>query len=161
MWNRTHWRFAAWAILTGLPWLLSACYSPPPPPQSTPTCYPRPEPTGEKIIGATVEAPPPAQVSPGQTITFTLSGSYVIANNAMVCAESNVARHVYSDELPGFSWDRRVDVMLDAVAMASFNCSYECRVELTIPADAAAGPHQLILRTGLERVNFDILVTSP
>ena len=160
--SRARWRFVAWVMLAGLPWLLSACYSPlPPTPELTPTCYPRPEPTGEKIIGATVEAPPPTQVSPAQAITLTLSGSYIIANNAIVCGASSVVRHVYSDELPGFSWDRSVDVMLDAVTLASFNCGYACRVEVTIPADTAPGPHQLILRTGLERVNFDIFVTSP
>jgi len=160
--NSARWRFVAWAMLAGWPWLLSACYPPPsPPPQSTPTCYPRPQPTGEKIVGATVEAPPPTQVSPAQTITLTLSGGYIIANNAIVCGESSVVRYAFSDELPGFSWDRSVDVMLDASTVASIHCGYECRVEVTIPADTAPGPHQLVVRTGLERVNFDLLVTSP
>lgn len=160
--SRSYWRFVARAVLAGLPWLLSACYLPiPPTPEPTPTCYPRPEPTGEKVIGATIEAPPPGHISPAQTITITLSGSYMIANNAIVCGENNILRHVHSDELPGFSWDRSGKVMLDAATIASFNCGYTCRVEVTIPADTPPGPHRLALQAGWERVDFDILVISP
>jgi hypothetical protein len=145
----------------GLSWLLAACSSPSSPaPVPTPTCYPRPEATGEKIIGPTVEASPPAQASPGQVITIRFSGNYIIVNNAIVCGET-VVRHAHSDELPVFNWDRTVEVSLDEQPLTTVECGYQCQVDVTIPQDIPSGAHELILNTNWESISFALQVIGP
>jgi hypothetical protein len=141
-----------------LAWLVTTCTAQiPPPAVATPTCFPRPEATGEKVIGPTVEATPPTQVSPGQTITIILSGDYIIGNNAIVCGDE-VLRHAYSDALPSFSWQRTVEVLLDEQVLATVECEYTCQIEATIPQNILPGPHQLILDTIWESIIFELQV---
>ncbi len=156
--NRVRWCPGALGLAVGLSWLLTACYSPSPPtPVSTPTCYPRPEPTGEKIIGPTVAAPPPAQVSPGQVIAIAFSGNYIIVNYAIVCGDT-IVRHAHGDEFPSFNWDRTVEVLLDEHTLTTVACGYTCQAEVTIPQDILPGAHKLMLETNWESIIFVLQV---
>jgi hypothetical protein len=164
--NKARWCLRITGIIVSLCWLLVACYlqTPPSPvptkPVSTPTCYPRAEPTGEKLIDPTVEAPPPAQLSPGQAFTVTFSGNYLVANNAIICGDA-VVKHAYSDELPAFNWNRTVVVLLDERTLTMVECGQTCQIEATIPPDTARGAHKLILATNWERMSFDLRVVEP
>lgn len=161
---KTRWPRQIIAVLAGLSWLLAACADPPPAPALTatplpsPTCYPLPQPTGEKYLPPTIEAAPPMQVSPGQTITVTFSGGYIILNNAITCGET-VVEYKYSDELPNFTWDRRVEVWWDDQVLATVQCAYRCRVETAVPQDASPGAHQLSVDAFMgDEITFDLQV---
>ena len=160
-WNRRHrsnWHI--WLSI-GLLWLLRDCSAPTSvTPVVTPTCYPRPEPTGEKIIRPTIETAPTAQVAPGQTVTVVFSGSYLVANNALVCGGDQVVGHVYSDQLPGFRWERTVEVRLDERVLNTVECGQTCKIEVTLPTDVAPGAHRLILIANGTRLSFELQVTD-
>jgi hypothetical protein len=66
-----------------------------------------------------VESTPPKQVSTGQVLTLVFSGDYIIGNNAIVC-DGEVVRYRFSDQLPSFSWERTVRVLLDEQVLATF-----------------------------------------
>jgi hypothetical protein len=168
--NKVWWQRGI-GIIVGLFWLLAACYAQTPPslvpttpaltkPVPTSTCYPKPEPTGEKVIRPTLEATPPAQVSPGQSFTVTFSGNYLIANNAIICGDTLV-KHAYSDELPTFNWNRTVRVALDERTLTTVACGRTCQIEATIPKDSQTGAHTLILETNWERITFDLQIVKP
>jgi hypothetical protein len=127
----------------------------------TPTCYPKPQPTGEKIIKPTVETRPPVQVSPGQVVKIVFSGGYVILNNAITCGET-VVRYMHSDELPSFDWTRTVEVLLDGNALTTAECEYTCEIDAKIPEDVKPGTQKLVLDTNYwEDVVFEIQVVKP
>jgi hypothetical protein len=139
-----------------LAWLVATCQAQTPPPVAvTPTCFPRPEATGEKFIGPTVEATPPAQVTQGQVLTVTFSGAYVIGNNAILCA-AEVMGHIYSDVLPGFDWNRKIVILLDGQTLETAECAYTCQVKVPLPQNISPGSHQLTLLTGFDRLNFEL-----
>jgi hypothetical protein len=100
-------------------------------------------------------------VVPGQTVTVVFSGSYLIGNNALVCGSEQVVGHAYSDELPGFRWERAVDVYLDERVLNTVECGQVCTIEVTIPLDVVPGAYHLILTTGGARLSFDLQVTDP
>ena len=147
-----------WLVLMSL-LLLIACTAPvSQTPWPTPTCYLQPLPTGEKIIGPTVEVTPPAPVSAGQVITVVFSGNYLIANNRIICGEDRVVEERHSDQLPFFRWERIVEVRLDEQALTSLECGYTCRVEVTIPEGTPAGVHKLVILAGWKTMIFDLVV---
>jgi hypothetical protein len=128
---------------------------------STPTCYPQPQPTGEKIIKPTIESRPPVQVSPGQVIKIVFSGGYVILNNAITCGGS-VVRYMHSDEFPSFDWKRTVKVLLGENTLTTADCEYTCEVEAMIPDDVKMGTQKLILDINFwEELVFEIQVVKP
>lgn len=129
--------------------------------QPTPTCYPLAQPTGEKVILATVEATPPAQVIPGQTVTVDFSGSYLIANNAIICGENEIAGYAYSDELTSnYNWDRQVSIKLNEQVLDTITCGYTCEIEVTIPDNLSPGIYQLVLSSYLEDITFDLAISD-
>jgi hypothetical protein len=152
---------AALAAALSLPWLLTHCAARvPPSPAPTPTCYPRPEATGEKYIPATIEPSSPLQAAPGEAIAIHITGGYLIVNNAIVCGEGNVTGYVHADRLPGFTWDRTVLARLDGLEISRTTCGYTCRAEIVIPAGASPGVHQLEVRAGAGMATFAIQITT-
>jgi hypothetical protein len=150
--------------------LLSACYLGPTPlptqtgtsspaPSPTATCYLQPQPTGEKVIPVQIEATPPAQAWPGESISIHFSGGYIILNNARVCGENNIVGYVYADELPSFSYQRTVRVFMDDDLLAAVECNNTCGLELVIPTDTSLGMHQLRLQTPHSET-FDIEIVD-
>ena len=147
-----------WWIWSSLLALLAACAAPAPgPPSATPapTCYPRPEPTGEKWIDPTVVATPVPQVRPGQTISLTFSGGYVVGHYSIVCG-TEVVEYRFADELPGHTWQRQVEVRLDDRVLASAACEYDCTVNAAIPADVAPGRYRLTVAGVATNLGFDL-----
>ena len=166
--KRCHSRFPIYAWVLVL--LLGACYLGPTPlpaqtgtsspaPSPTATCYLQPQPTGEKVIPIQIEAPPPTQARPGESISIHFSGGYTILNNARVCGENNIVEYVYTDELPAFSYQRTVRVLMDDDLLAAVECNNECGLELVIPTDTPLGMHQLRLQTPHNEM-FDIKIVG-
>lgn len=144
-----------WPILLAL---LAACTAPAPgPPSPAPTCYPRPEPTGEKWIDTTVVATPAPQVRPGQTISLTFSGGYVVVHYSVVCG-TEVVGYRFADELPGHTWQRHVEVRLDERVLAVAACDYTCNIVAGIPEDVPPGPHRLTVSGFATNLGFDLVV---
>jgi hypothetical protein len=122
--------------------------TPSPPP--TPGCTPVPQITGEKVILPTVEATPHLQAAPGETLSFTFSGHYVIQNNQLVCGEDRVVVEYYlsDDELPGWSWKREIVVWLvdqkfQGQELKRVDCYFTCDIVVEIPAGAIPGHYTL------------------
>lgn len=126
-----------------------------------PTCYLIPQPTGEKFIPVTIGTPPPPQAQPGETITFSFSGGYLILNNAQVCGDE-VVGYIYTDELPSFSYQRTIRVLIDNERLADLDCDYDCCIKVTIPVTASQGLHRLRLGSpfGLGRLEFDLEISA-
>ena len=154
--------------------LLSACAAPPPTaprPQPTPTCQLQPQATGEKYVGPTVEASPPARVAPGQAIAIMISGAYgFVRNNAVVCGDGEIVDYVFSDELPTFNWRRAVEVRLDGRTLTVVECENPCRIEFALPPQTPSGTHALSLVVFaaepatyevVEPIVFEIEVAAP
>jgi hypothetical protein len=164
-------RYSCFPIYTGvIALLLAACHLGPTPlpaqtgtfspaPSPTATCYLQPQPTGEKVIPIQIETPPPAQAQPGESISIHFSGGYTILNNARVCGENNIVEYVYADELPSFSYQRTVRVLMDDDLLAAVECNNKCRIALVIPADTSLGMHQLRLQTPHSEM-FDIKIVD-
>ena len=166
--KRCHSRFPIYAWVLAL--FLTACHLGPTPlpaqtgasspaPSPTATCYLQPQPTGEKVIPIQIETPPPTQARPGESISIHFSGGYTILNNARVCGENNIVEYVYADELPTFSYQRMVYVLMDDVQLVAVECNYECGLELVIPTDTPLGMHQLRLRTPYSEM-FEIKIVD-
>ena len=131
-------------------------------PGPTPTCYLVPQPTGEKYSPATMEISPPAQASPGQSVTVRFSGGYgIISNNARICGEKIVG-YVYRDELPSFSPQRTVQILFDERRLTMAECDHECEITFVVPTDASPGLHRLELQipTLREALLFDIPIAD-
>lgn len=153
--TRARHKWWIWPILLAL---LAACTAPAPGPPSTtpaPTCYPRPEPTGEKWIDATVVATPAPQVGPGETISLTFSGGYVVVHYSVVCG-TEVVGYRFADELPGYTWQRHVEVRLDERVLATAACDYTCTIVAGIPADVAPGRYRLTIAGLATNLGFDL-----
>jgi hypothetical protein len=169
-----HWplpRDALFLCVLGL--TLVACTSSPPTTPSPPgysspavspdsKCYLLPQPTGEKIIPVTIGTPPPPQAQPGETISLSFSGGYLIVNNARVCGDNEVVGYIYADELPGFSYRRTVRVSIDKKTLAELECDYDCRVEVTIPDSTGQGLYRLRLGPpfGFRGLDFDLEIRA-
>lgn len=127
-----------------------------------PTCYLIPQPTGEKIIPVTIGTPPPPQAQPGETITLSFSGGYLIVNNARICGDNEIVGYIYADELPGFSYQRTVRASIDNESLAELDCDYDCCVEVTIPVTASQGSHRLRVGPpfGFRELEFDLKISA-
>lgn len=85
-------------------------------------------------------------MAPGQRVTVSFSGGFVVPNNARVCGEDNIVGYVHSDELPGFSYRRTVRIRLDEDVRAETECGMACTVSLEIPEGIAPGMHRIEVR---------------
>lgn len=152
-------------LAVGLVWLLNACSPHTIPTQATealqptPTCRLLPQPTGEKIIRPTIEVPPAAQIVAGQPISLTLSGGYVILNNAVMCGDK-LLNYVHGDELPDFNWERTVEIRLDDRTLTIVKCGYRCQIKVNTPAGITPGAHKLALAIGWEVVTFEVKISG-
>jgi hypothetical protein len=131
-------------------------------PQPAPTCQVLPQPTGEKFVDATIEAPPPAQAAPGQEIAITLSGAYGLVGNNLITCPGQADVYAFSDELPAFDWAREIEVQLAGRAVAAVTCQNPCRIVFTIPADTPPGLQALtLLAARVDPVTFSIAIAAP
>jgi len=107
------------------------------------TCQVVPQATGEKWIPIVSGTPLPSYAYAGQEIQSSFSGGYLIANNAVVCGEKGIVDYVYSDELPGWRGERRVNFELDGQRFGEGLCGYECTISGTIPSAMQVGVYTL------------------
>ena len=148
---------------------LFGCATPPTNPTQTPVtatpkpaCTIMPQPTGEKLIPIVQGTPPPLQVKPGEQFTLSFSGGYMIMNNARTCGDDGIVTYIYSDELPGYSYERSVQVLLDGEDFVRPICDYDCQLAITLPDTLEPGPHDLQLDLPFfNEVAFDLIVVTP
>lgn len=159
-------------FLLAITWALSACEQRQaqiidPTPVPTPACTPVPQMTGEKIIRPTVEATPHPQIAPGETLSLTFSGDYLIQNNQLVCGENRevVDYYLSNDELPGWSWKREVIIWLGEQELQRVDCYFTCNIEVEIPADTLPGEYRLKVanygRFAAPELEFVLKITDP
>jgi hypothetical protein len=148
-------------------WVLIACNDieaeiVTPAPEPSPTCETQPQPTGEKVILATVEAYPAFEYAPGDVVSLTFSGNYLITNNAIICGEEHeIVGYIYSDQLDRWSWEREVTVSLGDRELERIRCEYTCEIEAAIPEDTLPNGYTLIVNSWIEDISFQIVVTEP
>lgn len=138
---------------------LAAC-RPTPTPGPEPPCAIYPLPTGEKVIPAVVGTPPPPSALPGETISFSFSGGYLVANNLCVCGDRGIIEYVYSDQLPGYSYRRTVEVRLDDQMVSRVGCDRDCPIAVTLPTAIGPGLHRLdVSGPGIgSELDFELLI---
>lgn len=152
-------------FLTSL-WALIACNNieaeiVSPVPEPSPTCEIQPQATGEKLIFATVEAYPAFEYAPGDIVSLTFSGNYLITNNAIICGEeSEIVGYIFSDQLDRWSWEREVTVSLGDRELKRIQCGYTCEIEVVIPQDALLSGYTLVVNSWVEDISFQIVVTQ-
>lgn len=103
--------------------------------------------TGEHLYPVEMVRRPPATVHPGDTVTITFTGGYML----MPTCEKRDGKEYYHyptmQELSEINW-RTAIAQLDEKDLASIRCGHECQINFVLPAETKIGQHTLTVLTG-------------